>query len=95
MSELKWSHHARTDLLAIVDYISDDNPDAAQRLKDDIELKVIRLLDFPKMGRSGRVKGTRELVTSANYIIVYQEYDNTVRILRLLHATQQWSESNI
>ncbi len=29
MSEVKWSTHARTDLLAIVDYISDDNPDAA------------------------------------------------------------------
>ncbi|WP_275667776.1 type II toxin-antitoxin system RelE/ParE family toxin [Fastidiosibacter lacustris] len=64
-------------------------------MKDDIELKVIRLLDFPKMGRSGRVKGTRELVTWANYIIVYQENDNTVRILRILHAAQQWSEIKI
>ncbi len=29
--------YARTDLLAILDFISDDNPDAAQRLKDEIE----------------------------------------------------------
>ena len=34
---LEWQETARADLLAIVDYISDDNPDAAQRLKDDIE----------------------------------------------------------
>jgi plasmid stabilization system protein ParE len=27
---------ARADLLAIIDYISDENPDAAQQLKDDI-----------------------------------------------------------
>lgn len=30
---LQWREAARADLLAIVDYISDDNPDAAQRLK--------------------------------------------------------------
>ena len=30
---LPWREAARADLLAIVDYISDDNPDAAQRLK--------------------------------------------------------------
>jgi toxin ParE1/3/4 len=35
----EWRVAARADLLAIVDYISDDNPDAAQRLKDEIEEK--------------------------------------------------------
>ena len=34
MRVLEWREAARADLLAIVDYISDDNPDAAQRLKD-------------------------------------------------------------
>jgi plasmid stabilization system protein ParE len=28
---LEWRETARADLLAIVDYISDDNPDAAQQ----------------------------------------------------------------
>ena len=32
MPELEWLELARTDLLGIVDYISDDNPDAAQRV---------------------------------------------------------------
>jgi toxin ParE1/3/4 len=36
---LEWREAARADLLAIVDYISDDNPEAAQQLKDDIELR--------------------------------------------------------
>ena len=40
MRVLEWRETARADLLAIVDYISDDNPDAAQQLKDDIEAKV-------------------------------------------------------
>ncbi len=73
MPELEWLELARSDLLTIVGYISDDNPDAAQRVKDDIETKAKKLLDFPKMGRPGRVKGTRELIAWANYIIVYQE----------------------
>lgn len=43
MPALEWREAARADLLAIVDYISDDNPGAAQRLKDEIDAKVARL----------------------------------------------------
>ena len=88
--ELEWLELARTDLLGIVDYISDDNPDAAQRVKDDIEMKAKKLSEFPKIGRPGRVEGTRELIVWSNYILVYQEDALTVRILRVLHAAQQW-----
>jgi toxin ParE1/3/4 len=56
---LEWRQTARADLLAIVDYISDDNPDAAQRLKDDIEAKATKLPEHPKLYRAGRVPGTR------------------------------------
>jgi toxin ParE1/3/4 len=38
--EVEWRETARADLLAIVDYIADENPDAAQRLKDEIEVKT-------------------------------------------------------
>ena len=93
MLELRWLELARADLLAIVDYISDDDPDAAQRLKDDIEEKTSRLVQFPKMGRYGRVKGTRELIVFANYIVVYREQDLFIQILRVLHAAQQWPKA--
>ncbi len=90
MPELEWTPAARTDLLAIVDYISDDSPDAAQRLKNDIEAKAAKLTTFPKMYREGRVPGTREMVAWANYIVVYSEDALFVRVLRVLHAAQQW-----
>ena len=61
MPELEWLELARANLLGIIDYISDDNPDAAQRVKDDIEAKAEKLPDFPRMGRLGRVEGTRSL----------------------------------
>ncbi|HEX7340027.1 MAG TPA: type II toxin-antitoxin system RelE/ParE family toxin [Rhodanobacteraceae bacterium] len=87
---LEWTAWARADLLAIVDYISDDNPDAAQHLKDELEQKAERLREFPGLFRSGRVPGTREMVAHANYVVVYAEDDSAVRILRVLHAAQQW-----
>ena len=93
MPELEWLEQARIDLLGIVDYISDDNPEAAQRVKDDIETKAEKLPDFPNMGRPGRVEGTRELVAWANYILVYEETPFAIRILRVLHAAQQWPPS--
>lgn len=90
MLEVQWLKLARADLLEIVDYIADDNPDAAQRVKDDIEAKIGKLSDFPKMGRLGKIEATRELVVYENYIVVYEEGDCTIRILRVLHSAQQW-----
>lgn len=94
MPELEWSETARADLLAIVDYVSDDNPDAAQKLKDDIETKAAKLPEHPRLYRPGRVEGTREMIVRANYIVVYTEDPLTVRILRVLHAAQQWPPEN-
>ena len=90
MPVLEWREAARADLLAIVDYISDDNPDAAQRLKDEIEAKAAKLPEHPKLYRSGRVVGTREMVVRPNYLVIYTEDAEAVTILRVLHAAQQW-----
>lgn len=93
MLNLAWKATAIADLLAIVDYISDDNPDAAQALKDEIEAKTSRLPDNPKLYRVGRVDGTREMVVRPNYIVIYVEDAISVTILRVLHAAQQWPAS--
>ena len=90
MPELEWKAPAITDLLAIVDYISDDNPDAALALMDEIQGKVAQLPAHPKRCRPGRVEGTRELVVRPNYIVVYTETAAMVTVLRVLHAAQMW-----
>jgi toxin ParE1/3/4 len=87
---LEWREAARADLLAIVDYISDDDPEAAQRLKDEIEERASSLVARPKLYRSGRVAGTREMVIRPNYIVVYAEDERAIVILRVLHAARQW-----
>ena len=90
MPVLEWHAAARADLLTIVDYISDDNPDAAQQLKDDIEIKVSRLSEHPKVYRPGRVADTREMVVRSNYIVVYIENPEVITVLRVLHTARQW-----
>jgi toxin ParE1/3/4 len=87
---LEWRETARTDLLTIVNYISDENLDAAQRLKDDIEARVARLPEHPRRYRVGRVPGTREMLVRSNYLVIYTEDTRAVTILRVLHAAQQW-----
>ena len=93
MLDLEWRATAVADLMAIVDYISDDNPEAAQALKDDIESKVSRLPENPRICRVGRVDGTREMVVRSNYIVVYTLDAHTVTILRVLHGAQQWPQT--
>ena len=90
MLALEWRLAARADLLAIVDYISDDNPDAAQRLKDEIEAKVAKFQARPKLFRPGRVPGTREMVVRPNYIVIYAFDAYKVSMLWVLHTAQQW-----
>ena len=76
--------------MAIVDYISDDNPNAALALMEEIQSKVAQLAAHPKRCRPGRVEGTRELVVRPNYIVVYVETATAVTVLRVLHAAQMW-----
>ena len=90
MPVLEWRQTAREDLLAIVEYISDDSPAAALRLLDEIEQKVAKLRRRPRLYRAGRVAGTREMVVKPNYLVVYAESSRAVTILRVLHAAQQW-----
>lgn len=93
MPVVEWKDTARKDLLAILDYIADDNPDAAQKLKDEIEAKAAKLPLHPDIYRQGRITGTREMVVRRNYIVVYSESSKAISILRVLHAAQYFPAS--
>lgn len=70
MHEIEGKALAITGLLQIIDYVSDDNPNAAQALKNDIETKVANLAENPRLYKTGRVSRTREMVARPNYIVV-------------------------
>ncbi|OTP65709.1 Death on curing protein, Doc toxin [Caballeronia sordidicola] len=87
---LKWRPLAETDLLDILDYIGQDNPDAALSLVEMIRDKTEALRTRPKMYREGRMRGTREMVVHRNYIVFYRVSEDTVTIQRVKHTRQQW-----
>ena len=62
-------------------------------MDDRIREQVEGLMQFPEIGRPGRIEGTREMVIHRTpYIAAYRIADDTVRILRVLHGAQRWPE---
>lgn len=90
MHKLLWKPLARSDLLRIVAYIAQDNPDAAEKLANDIEAKTLNLKENPKLSRVGRLHGTRELVLHPNYLLIYRVLDDVVEVLRVKHCSQRF-----
>ncbi len=87
-----WTTVARRDVNEIWDFIEVRNPDAAELVSSEILRAVEGLLQFPKRGKPGRVKETRELVVSGlPYVVVYLLVNERVVILRVLHGAQDWS----
>ncbi|WP_293674811.1 type II toxin-antitoxin system RelE/ParE family toxin [Thiolapillus sp.] len=88
--ELFWTPEAIQDRDDIYDYIEADNPAAALALDELLSEKASRLVNHPNLGRLGSVTDTRELVAHQNYVLVYDVAGDQVRVLRVLHAAQQW-----
>jgi len=90
MLEIVWLQHAEADLNNIVEHIAKENIDAAIMLFERVIESSRGLLAHPKIGRSGKVKDTRErIVSGTKYIIVYRVTEK-IEILRILHGAQQW-----
>ena len=86
-----WSNRAKSHLRLIVDYIWDHNPSAAIRVNEVIVEAAQQLVEFPKMGRPGRVAGTREwVIAGLPYIVAYRQRDNRIEIAAALHAARKW-----
>lgn len=89
---LHWNPKAYEDRAAIMDYIGEDDPQAAIELDELLEQRAATLPARAELYRQGRVAGTRELVVPPNYVLVYRirPAEGIVEILRVLHARRQW-----
>jgi toxin ParE1/3/4 len=89
-----WSPEAIDDLAALRAYIEQDDPAAAQRVALHIVHNVQTLLaENPKMGRPGRVPGTRELVIPRTpFIVPYRLRGGAIQVLRVFHGARRWPE---
>ena len=93
--KIVWSPEAVEDLVSLRAYIAEDSPATAQRTVRLIIGSIEQLLpDNPRMGRAGRVPGTRELVIPRTPDIVpYRLQRTTIQISRVYHAARRWPDS--
>ena len=85
-----WTPEAEQDRADIWDYIAADNPVAAVRMDELFSDAAARLAKHPKIGRTGKISGTRELIPHESYRLVYEIDVDTVWVLALVHTARQW-----
>ena len=90
MFSVVWGAKAHRDVDGMADYISRDNPAAADRITDLIFEAAAGLGVYTRQYRAGREPGTREMVVLPNYILIYRIDLDSIRILRVLHSARQY-----
>lgn len=88
--KLRWTPEAEQDRSVVWDYIAADNLQAAVRMDELFSDAAAKLVDFPHLGRSGKISGTHELILHESYCLVYEVEDETVWVLALVHTARQW-----
>ena len=87
------SSAAEHDLVEIWKYIAKSSPTAADQLLRRIDDRIEGLRLNPDSGErieSSRV-GVRRIV-EGNYLVFYQHLDDSIRVVRILHASRRWEE---
>jgi len=89
---IRGTEPATRDLTGICDYTKEHSGSEAAR---NVALRVYEavgsLLKFPHLGRSGRKRGTRELVLSGlPFLAIYRVREDIIEIARILHGAQRW-----
>jgi addiction module RelE/StbE family toxin len=85
-----WSPIAIDRITEIAEYISSDNPKAADKWVRTIFTKVKRLARFPRSGRmvpESKRSDIREILYG-NYRIIYRIRENQIAVLTVRHGKQ-------
>ncbi len=70
MISIRWSSRAADEFEALINHISEDNPEAALSMAQNVLDRIAQIQTFPNIGRPGERPGTRELVV-APFVVVY------------------------
>jgi toxin ParE1/3/4 len=87
MPTLTWAPRARQDIIGLWRYYAARNPDAADRLIDEVE-RVARLLSENPMigvGRSELGPGVRTFVAARIFVVAYRVLEDGVDVLAVVH----------
>jgi toxin ParE1/3/4 len=89
--QVAWTDEASRNLQSILDYIAQDNQEAAERAVDSIIARVNKLGAMPFMGAPySRDPRVREFLIG-NYRVLYRvlEQSRTVEVLMVWHAARR------
>lgn len=88
-----WTRLALNDLDRARAYIETENPQAAGAVIDRIEGAIHALGKHPRIGRPGRIAGTRELVVVGTpFIVPYRVGRETIEVLAVIHSARRWPD---
>jgi toxin ParE1/3/4 len=91
---IRWTEPAAAALDSIQDYSAKDNPGVAFEVAQRIGIAVSQLEEHPRIGRTGRVRGTYELVIhDLPYIVPYRIKRQEIHILSVYHTSRKWPEA--
>ena len=91
MSAVLWAGPALRELEEALDYIAEDNPEAAERLGRKLHAVVGRLAEFPDSGRVVPELGDpllREVIHEP-FRVIYERGVDGVRVLAVVRAEQR------
>jgi plasmid stabilization system protein ParE len=79
---------AASDITGIWEFIVEDNPDAAGRVREDILDGIRKLVPFPRQGHQRTDLTSRPLRfrTVRNYLIAYAPDERPLLIIAVLHG---------
>jgi len=98
MIRARFSPKAAHDLDEVFRFIASDNPEAAQRVRNTILDVADLLAQNRELGRPVRNAALRHahirwfvVPQFRNHLIFYQPFQETVMVVRVLHAAQDWT----
>lgn len=91
---IKYLPIAEKDLTEIIEYVKLDSPQSALSLLDEIDITILKLEDFPFIGKIPKdsrlqLLNYRILIVSS-YLVFYVVNDNIVEIRRILHGKRKY-----
>ncbi len=91
---IRWQTQALSDIYSLHRYIARDDELAASALVARIRSIVETTIpSHPRIGKPGRVDGTRELVIAKTpFVVVYRIAPDAIEILSVRHAMRLWPD---
>ncbi len=90
--KLSYTPEAIADLIRLREFIAHKNPQAAQRIANDLIAGITQLKSFPLMGVGVEEAPDPEMIRDlviGNYIARYLVHSKEVHILRIWHHKEQ------